>query len=332
MAVRLKDLRVVEVSLVNRPANKTPLLLLRAAGQDPLKIQIPQELVEPLKKAVADGRLAALLAGGLDAEPAAKAAKAAKAEENTAMTKCPKCGADCAPADLEKGVCPKCGAELKEAAKEAAKKEAAKKSADEKLAADLAVEKTAREAAEKVAKDATDKLAAIEKAAADDKAKVEKTAAGKLEAVEKAASELKAQVESLTKEATDAKAKLASEVVERKRRDAVAKAAREFPHLDGTKVVSQLIKAEGRGKEDVEELDAILKQAEALAKSGGLGTERGSSGEGSGSEDAWARIEKAALARVEKSDRRLTKEQAISEYLNTPEGKRAHGEYQAAQQ
>ncbi len=277
MAKRLRELKVVEISLVDRPANKRPLLLLRSADEmaERPTLTIPEELLPELRKAVESGRLAAMLKG------------------DHPMKKCPECGAEMSPEDTEKGACPKCKASLKAQAEKA------------------------------------DKENAMDKAAFEALTKAHETAKAQLEELAKAHAETKAALAEVTKKAAEAEVKLAAETAERQRRDAVAKVAKHYPSLDQAKVVSQILKAEGRGKEDVEELDAILKQAEALAKAGT--TEIGTSADGAGG-DAWAKIEAAAVAMVAKGSEKLTQAQAIAKFLETPEGRDLHRQYRAAQQ
>ncbi|MFH0902135.1 MAG: hypothetical protein V2A73_16005 [Pseudomonadota bacterium] len=254
MSNKLKDLRIVEVSLVDRAANKRPLLLLRSAEAEQPAIELPEELLPALEKAAADGSLLEMLH--------AKGQPMAKDATEATVDKSKETGMD--------------------------------RSEFETLA----------------------------KANAEAKVQIEMLA--------KANAEAKAQLEEFTKRAESAEAKLVAEIGERRRRDAVVKVEKSYPHLDGVKVVSQLLKAEMRGADDVKELDEILLQAELLAKSGFR--EIGSSAVGiSGASDAWSRIE-AGGAAIQKSATDLTKERAIDQFLRTSEGRALYREYEATRQ
>lgn len=272
MATRLKDLRVVEISLVDRPANKKPLLLLRSADV-PKTLQIPDELVAPLEKAVADGRLATLL-------------------KESEMAKCPKCGGELTPEDASAETCPKCGSFKKEP-----------EMTDEEKAAEKA-------AIAKADKDAKDKDAAFE-------------------VLQKEATETKGQLEALRKAHEELAQKAAAAEATIKRRDAVAKAAHDFPSLKTDDVAELLLKGETLGAEYLGKLETTLRQAEALAKAG-VGTEIGSGGDAAGA-DAWQKIEAGAAALVAKSGEKLTTAQAVDRFLTTPEGRALHREYKDAQ-
>jgi len=321
MATRLKELKVVEVSLVDRPANKRPLLLLRSADEMAANptITVPEDMVSAFQSAAvaADGEDAAVAGLAKESQGAARIARRALAAVKAAggdplaiikddvdalvakaidnlekaaadapgqgddMDKCPNCGATLGEGEAEKGTCKACGKALKVASVEPADK------------AELAT--LAKEAGE-----AKSALAEIQKAHAD-----------------------------LVKAHEEAVAKLAAEVAERKTRDAVAKAAGEFPTMKAADVAFLIVKAESMGKEYVEKLEAVLKQADALAQQGLALKEIGTHGEAGG--DAWDKIEAGALAMVAKSGEKLTKAQAIGRFLDTPEGRALHRDYQAAQ-
>lgn len=213
------------------------------------------------------------------------------------MTKCPKCGAELDAGQMKAKRC-KCGFEFPpdEGEKE---KEKAKKAEEDKLAG--------------------------EKAAAD------KSAAESLDALAKAHAATRTQLEETMKANVKLAADLAVEVMERKRRDAVAKAAKEFPSLKLEDTADLLLKAEAVGSEFLGKLETTLKQAEAMAKAGGALREIGSPGELAGA-GAFEQIQKAADAWGQRTGLKGTPEQRQAAFLSTPEGLVLHRAYRAAQQ
>lgn len=144
--------------------------------------------------------------------------------------------------------------------------------------------------------------------------------------------------EDVTKENKDLKTEVAALQLVNKQRELV-QVAKSFVGLSIPQdmIVQTLIDAEKVGKES---FDRVVKQYEMMAEQtrvaksfgGDLFSEKGSSlpgGGGHGSESAWAKIEKAAAAVVQKSDGKITTAQGIADYLSTPEGVRLYAEHQA---
>lgn len=142
--------------------------------------------------------------------------------------------------------------------------------------------------------------------------------------------------EDVTKENSALKSEVAALTLVNKNRELVAKAA-SFTglNLPQDTVVQTLSDAEKVGKESY---DRVCKMFETMAEQtrvaksfgGNLFGEMGSSlpgGAGGGVDSSWAKIEKAALAVVEKSGEKIEKAQAIANFLNTAEGTAMYAEY-----
>lgn len=140
----------------------------------------------------------------------------------------------------------------------------------------------------------------------------------------------RAGIEAMAKEQDKLAKKLADETRERRRRDAVAKAAKEFPSLNAEDIADLLVEAEDLSKDRLQKLEDVLKQAEALAKTGAATSEIGSAAADAGG-DEWSRIE-AAGESLRKTEPSLSIEQAIDKVLKTPEGRKLHKAYREAQQ
>lgn len=324
MPTRLKDVRVLEVSLVDRPANKRPLLLWKSEDGMPKKadatLTVPEGMAVVLEKAAApdadvDAKVEAYVAkyaDGLSDECknavrlALRALVAFQKELPGDVVRQLASAAVWADPTLVTGD----GVEKSEGTQTA--------DGDPPAEGDVMTDAEKQKAAE-AAKAETEQL----RKAADES----KTAH---EALAKEHADTKAKLEAVTKANADLADRIAKAEAEAKRRDAVVKAAKEFPHLDQEKVVSLLLKFDG-DKDALEALEVTWKQAEALAKAGGLGTEIGSSAGGVGG-DAYAKLEQLADAHVAKSSAALTREQAMREVMKTAEGKRLYAEYRAGQQ
>ncbi len=300
MASRLKNLRVHEISLVDVPANREPILLLHAASKDPLArakdivqtevimadttLQVPEELAAVFAKlaTAVQGEDEAVKALAKSAQPAARLlfrARALLATDALALL-------------LKKDV--------------------------ETFARDAIAESEQRR------QEAEERAAELAR-----KRRVVKCGSVEIDVTDMPDAQ-RAGIEMMAKEQDKLAKKLADETRERRRRDAVAKAAKEFPSLKSDDVADLLVEAEDISKERLQKLEDVLKQAEALAKSGAATSEIGSAAADMGG-DEWSRIE-AAAENLRKTDASLTIEQAVDKILKTPEGRKLHKAYREAQQ
>lgn len=135
--------------------------------------------------------------------------------------------------------------------------------------------------------------------------------------------------EALAKSVEESDAKLAKEVAERTHRDLIEKSKVDYPHLDHGKIATVLQKSAGDAAA-TKLLGEVLKQAEELAKAGGLG-ELGNAGAGAAG-TAYGKIEALAASLVAKSEGKMTAAQAQDAVLKTAEGKALYAEYRAEQQ
>lgn len=119
-------------------------------------------------------------------------------------------------------------------------------------------------------------------------------------------------------------------------REFVHKAETELGALAAPTALGPVLKeaAEKLSPEANEALEQILKAANAQVETGDLFKELGRTAlpdETGGGENAWAQIEKAAGALVEKDADGLTQSQAIANVLKTAEGAKLYARYQAEQ-
>jgi hypothetical protein len=277
----LSDLRVVEISLVKRPANRRPLLLLKSEETmpEPIKLEVPEGMLPVIKSALEAGKgedetLAELLKAGLSDDEQNKARMALRLLDGL------------------KGKIPE--ATMKALAKAAGHTQVETK--------ETPVTKT--------------KLIKSEDGR---EFTVAEEAAPVVEALLKSEGDLR-------KSLGDATKKLDAEIGERKQRDALAKAAKDFPHLDPTKTAGLLLKAETVSPEFVADLDLTLKQAEALAASGALKEIGSGAGGGSGG-DTWSKIDAGGRDLVQKSGGKMSAQQGVTAFLGTPEGAALHRAY-----
>lgn len=131
------------------------------------------------------------------------------------------------------------------------------------------------------------------------------------------------------KKAADLETQLKTERDERVNKELVAKAD-SWQHLGLPKedVVASLKEANSLSKESFER---VCKNFDTLNKQGKESTlfkELGSNQEGkTGGGTTWESIEKSAMAVVEKSGEKVSKEAAVEKFLQTKEGQRMYGEY-----
>lgn len=179
------------------------------------------------------------------------------------------------------------------------------------------------------------------------KSKDGKTVEGKEKNVEKTAQlspEMQAKLEAVFKsneQLVQKNSELASEVAALraldKQKEVIAKAASlSGAGLPQDTLVAILSDAQKAGPEAYERVvkgfEAISEQTRVAKSFGGdLYSEKGSnlSGQTQGSENAWARIEKAAEGLVQKSTTPISKEDGIAQFLSTADGKRLYAEHQA---
>lgn len=300
---RLRNLRVHEVSLVDRPANREPILLLRSAVVMPTTALAPADIVVQTGVTMTDitlsvpeelATLIAKLASGVPGEDdAVKAvAKSAQPAARLMLRARALLAADAVPAVLKKDV--------EMFAKEQIAEADQRRQEAEERAADLAK-----------------------------KRRVVKCGSVEIDVTDMPDAQ-RAGIEAMAKEQDKLAKKLAEETRERRRRDAVAKSAKEFPSLNADDVADLLIEAEETSKDRIQKLEDVLKQAEALAKSGAATSEIGTAAADAGG-DEWSRIE-AAAENLRKTDPSLTIEQAVDKILKTPEGRKLHKAYREAQQ
>lgn len=184
--------------------------------------------------------------------------------------------------------------------------------------------KSEHEAAVKKAVDA-----ALEKAKQPG-ARIIKTADGTEIDLSKIPEDQRAPFEALVKHADTQSAEVNTLKAENARRDALAKAATDYPHLDAGKVATLVQKTAALGGDVVKTLGEVLKQAEELIKAGGTG-ELGAGGEKGAGGEAYAKIEALADQLVKKSEGKMSRQKAIDEVLKTEDGKRLYEEYRAEQ-
>lgn len=150
--------------------------------------------------------------------------------------------------------------------------------------------------------------------------------------------DIRNQVESLWKANQDEikkreelEAILKAERDEREQQEFVAKAAKEFSHLPGTpETIGTLLKSvKDASPELAGQLEELLKSTEAMVSKSELLTELGQSARGDTGGSAWEQIEKAAESVVQKSANQVSKSQAISSFLCTPEGGQLYNAYLA---
>lgn len=113
-------------------------------------------------------------------------------------------------------------------------------------------------------------------------------------------------------------------------KDIIAKAEGEFAHIGARDDVVSVLKEAGSklSPEAYESLVTLLASADSRIEKGDLFTEMGRNalGDGAGG-DSWAKIEKAADDLVEKSDTGMTRAQAVTRVLDTPEGGALYAAY-----
>ena len=306
MASRLKNLRVHEISLVDHPANKEPILLLRSAsaggpGRDPLA---------PAKDVVQNEDTMTDITLQVSEELAAVFSKLA----NTAP------GEDEAVKSLPKSAQSAARMLFRARAMLGAEALATLLKKDVEAFAKVQVDE-----ADQLRKEAEERAAEALK-----RRRVVKCGSVEIDVTDMPDAQ-RAGIEAMAKEQNALAKKLADETRERRRRDALAKCAKEYPTLKADDVSELLLKAEEDGKEFLQKLEDVLKAAEALAKSGAATSEIGSAAADAGG-DEWAQIEAAGEALAKASGGKMTKEQGIAAFLKTPEGLKKHRAYRDAQQ
>jgi O-acetyl-ADP-ribose deacetylase (regulator of RNase III) len=147
--------------------------------------------------------------------------------------------------------------------------------------------------------------------------------------LEKADPEVRKRLEAAEAEAKASREEIAKMRAKQDRTEFIAKAGEftTFGPADDFGPILQKIS----GALDEDELQNFTKQLRAhvaIAGTSDLLKEVGSGGEDL-SGDPWAQIEKMADDRMQKSDRELSKPEAILEVCKTPEGKKLYAEYKA---
>ncbi len=104
--------------------------------------------------------------------------------------------------------------------------------------------------------------------------------------------------------------------------------AKEFKKLalNGEDFGKVLKDIKGLGGDNYDKVMAVLKSAEEQLEKSNVFKIHGSNRDSSGS-DAWAKIEKAAMGLVEKSDGKVSKEEAVSKFLGTDAGRQLYNDY-----
>lgn len=314
MPTKLEDVEISKIALVKRPANQLPLLLLKSEDTMPgtkLTLEVADTMIPVLKSVV---------------EPT-------KDEDNILV--------DALKADLSDEEKNKVRMALRLLSSLDGKISA---SVMETLASAAGVEKDG----DSVSKEAHE--AAVAKARKEEQAKTDREVAKALEKAktpkrvilkskdgqefdvtdesETSRANTEALIKSLDK-AHDDNATLRSDA----RREALLKSARsDFPHLDAERVATVVQKSEDVGDKDATKaLTEVLKQAEEIAKAGGLEAERGKRGGTGGGGTAWDKIEEAATTLRKSADGDLTQPQAIEKFLQTDEGAKLYEQYREEQ-
>ena len=155
-----------------------------------------------------------------------------------------------------------------------------------------------------------------------------------VELVMKSQRELVAKNAALETSNVDLKKSLDDQKAETRKKELVAKAAG-WQHLAVPQddLVAQLVDADKAGKEAFERVEKNFNALNAQAQTGRLFGEIGSNlprGGGSGPDASYAKMEAAAMGWVQKSGEKCSKEEALSKFLETPEGRKMYAEHQAA--
>lgn len=127
---------------------------------------------------------------------------------------------------------------------------------------------------------------------------------------------------------------IGEERTERRKAEFVQKAKEEFTHVPGNaeELGGTLFDAYEVSKEFGEKIEKQFSDAQAALKTSAILQRAGHGGGGNATGDAWADIEKAAEAMVQKSmgtGVEITKEKAVTMYLKTSTGKIAYEAYLA---
>lgn len=132
------------------------------------------------------------------------------------------------------------------------------------------------------------------------------------------------------KKAADLETQLKVERDERVSKEMSAKAD-SWKHLGLPKedVIKSLHEAHANGKESFERVCKMFDASNAQVEKSALFKEIGSNREGTKGDGSWQTIEKAALGFVEKSGQKMSAAEAVTKFLDTPEGSKMYGEYKA---
>lgn len=139
----------------------------------------------------------------------------------------------------------------------------------------------------------------------------------------------KAQAETATK-LEKAQTELAETREALRTKEIIAKADTQFKAVGARDDIVTVLKEAGDklSAEGYESLVSLLSAANERIETGDLFKEAGYTGGATGEgTDAWAKIEKAAEALVEKSDTAISKAQAVDRVLSTPEGSALYSAY-----
>lgn len=117
------------------------------------------------------------------------------------------------------------------------------------------------------------------------------------------------------------------------RKEEIIRKSFEFRNLNQKDVEATLVLADKAGTEEYTRVVKMFEAQNVQIGQGGLFGEIGKSGMSDGSLSAWAKIDKAADSVVQKSSEggtKISKEQAITNFLETEEGQNLYAQHQAS--
>jgi len=203
--------------------------------------------------------------------------------------------------------------------------EKAKKAAEDKAAA----EKAAAEEAAKNKKDEYPMMPVKKSDGSYDLSSVPEAARTMVEALWKSHDEAITKSEAANKRAEDAEKILKEQKDAEVKKEFVAKAA-DLKNLsvNADEFGAVMKELHEKAPEQFAKVETVLKAANEAVKKAGLFAELGSANSGSGASDtAEAALDKAVASIVQKSDGKVTKEQAYSEFITSPEGSKLYARY-----
>ena len=113
------------------------------------------------------------------------------------------------------------------------------------------------------------------------------------------------------------------------KREFVAKAAEDFSHInmESDALGSMLQQADAVGEDFSKGFNALLKGMNEVVQKSALLQTTGSATISGGTADAWAKIEALAEGLVQKSDKAMSKAEAVSVVMKTEEGQQLYNDY-----